>query len=168
MVALPGDSAPQLAGASGVLVPRIDRQGINAITCSSTKWEHITPAGGALILKCSIGQAGDKQPVTELPEHVIVGRVRGALRRIAGISAAPIEARVVRHEQGLPQYEPGHAERVRRIEAALVQSLPQVLLTGASWRGSGLGSVIADGQRMGDEIVARVAAPHAAPVPALA
>lgn len=54
----------------------------------------------------------------------------------------PVAARVTRWDRGLPQYEVGHHDRVRRIREA-ASKLPGLALCGAAYEGVGAAACVA-------------------------
>jgi len=64
-----------------------------------------------------------------LPDAKIVDTVRSELQHIMGIGAEPVFARVYRWEKAIPQYNVGHSDRLRGIDASLKKH-PGLYLTG--------------------------------------
>lgn len=128
-------------GASGLLVPPSQPRTITASTWSSAKWAHL--GGGPVLIKCAVGRAGNRDAL-DLPDDELLARVRADLASAAGVRAEPLETRIVRFPQALPQYRVGHVARIARIDAALA-ALPGVQLAGAGYRGVGVAACIADG-----------------------
>jgi oxygen-dependent protoporphyrinogen oxidase len=153
LLAYPRRALPGAPPGSGFLVPRTDGRMITACTWSSAKWAHL--AGGPILLKASVGRAGDERALS-LTDEEIVARAHAELTEAMGLAAPPEEALVARFERGLPQYLVGHLDRVARIEAALAR-LRGVLLAGAGYHGVGVGACI----RSGEAAAARIASGHA-------
>ena len=125
----------------GLVIPRTERRSINAITCSSIKFDHRAPAG-SLLLRVFFG--GSRHP--EMMEHddaTLTAIVRRELQELLGITAEPQLTRIYRWWQGNPQYDVGHLDRVAGIEAALPAGLH---VTGSPYRGIGLPDCIHQGQ----------------------
>ncbi|MDX2162389.1 MAG: protoporphyrinogen oxidase [bacterium] len=117
----------------GMLIPADERQPINAITVSSTKFDGRAPDGYTL-LRAFFG--GTRTPRTlALDDDGVVNTVREVLRRVLGIQAAPQLHRVYRWHNAQPQYDVNHLERVNAIEAALPDGM---YVTGSAFRGVGL------------------------------
>ncbi len=55
---------------------------------------------------------------------------------IIGLTGAPTETRLGRWERSLPQYAPGHLDRIDAIEAALAAT--PIAVTGMAMRGVGI------------------------------
>lgn len=92
------------------------------------------------------------------PREVPLEDVQQQLQRTLGARGQPDYVRVVRHEQGIAQYEVGHRERVRAAREGLL-GLPPVQLCGSSWDGVSVPEV----WRSGESAAARLlAAPAAA------
>src|SRR2546425_13277578 len=81
----------------------------------------------------------------------LVGALMADLRATWGVRDAPEYVRVVRWEAAIPQYAPGHRERVREARE-LVADLPRLELAGAAWDGGG----VPDVARSGAEAAARL------------
>ncbi|MDN5861095.1 MAG: protoporphyrinogen oxidase, partial [Pseudonocardia sp.] len=99
---------------SGVLVAADEPLSIKAATHSSTKWAHLSP-DGLVRLRASLGRFGEAATL-QVNDAELVARVRADLATLTGITAAPVAVHVARWGGGLPQYAPGHLDRVAAIE----------------------------------------------------
>jgi len=131
--------------ASGFVVPSREGRAITACTWVSSKWPQTTPQN-FVMLRCYVGRAGDSQYLS-LADSDLVKLVQRELREILGITAAPVFSRVTRWNDAMPQYTPGHLERVAQVEAALTREAPGVFIAGASYRGLGIPDCIAQGNQ---------------------
>ncbi|MBM3740461.1 MAG: protoporphyrinogen oxidase [Acidobacteria bacterium] len=113
----------------GFLVPKRERQRMVACTWVGTKFDHRVPPEMAL-LRCFLPLAPDS-------DEAVIAHVREELRRIMGIAAAPVFARVSRWPRAMAQYHVGHAERVKAIEAR-VAAIPGLRLIGNGYHGIGI------------------------------
>lgn len=127
---------------SGFLVPRVDGRLMTACSFASNKWPHWSPGPGTMVLRVSAGRAGDDRAMA-LSDDELVAALHAELAEALGLTSAPLEARVTRWVDGFPQYEPGHAARVVRIEAALPS---HVRMAGAALYGVGIPACIASGR----------------------
>jgi oxygen-dependent protoporphyrinogen oxidase len=126
----------------GLVIPRGERRPINAITVSSTKFDQRAPAGYVL-LRVFFG--GSRSPASmNLNDEALLGMVRGELRQILGIEAAPLFHRVYRWHNANPQYDVGHLERVDAIEAGLPGGL---YVAGSAYRGVGIPDCVHQSQQ---------------------
>jgi protoporphyrinogen/coproporphyrinogen III oxidase len=64
-----------------------------------------------------------------------------------GIEAPPIEWRVTRWIDALPQYRPGHPARVASWRAGVSAEAPGIHLAGAAYDGLGLPACIRQGRQ---------------------
>ena len=158
-LAYPSDAITRALDGSGFLVPRSEHRTITACTWSSAKWAHL--AGDPVLLRASVGHAADARALA-LPDDQLVHAVHRELAQAIGLSREPVEAAVTRFHKALPQYTVGHLERVARIERAL-GSLPGVRLTGAAYRGVGIGACIRDGEATAQAIATDLAGSTALP-----
>ena len=88
-----------------------------------------------------------------MDDDELVGRVRDDLRRLLGITAAPVDLLVQRWPRAMPQYVVGHAARLDALDAA-VATLPGIALAGAAYRGIGLAGCVAQASSTADRIAA--------------
>ncbi|MEZ5340853.1 MAG: protoporphyrinogen oxidase [Acidimicrobiales bacterium] len=151
-VELPIDSVERELDASGILCPVVDGGIMTAATWFSTKWEHYKRPGTVLIRMTS-GRYGDTRAI-ELTDDELIETLLGELSAIIPISGPPSAVRVHRWLDALPQYTPGHAERVDAIMRAVSASAPSIHLVGAAYDGIGLPACIGGARRLVERIVA--------------
>ncbi|MDR7456233.1 MAG: protoporphyrinogen oxidase [Armatimonadota bacterium] len=141
----------------GFVVARDEPLAIVACTWLSSKWPHRAPPNRAL-LRCYLGAAG-REAVVDEPDERLVALARADLAKTMGIDAAPRFAVVARWPKAMPQYPPGHLERLQAMEAGLA-SLPGLALAGAGYRGIGIPDCIRQGteaaRRVLDNLAGRV------------
>ncbi|MDP2577697.1 MAG: protoporphyrinogen oxidase [Gemmatimonadota bacterium] len=130
----------------GFLIPLCEGRRINGATWVSNKYPGRGPED-AFLVRCFVG--GDRTPV-ELgrDDEGLARTCVEELREIAGIRARPIFTRVFRWERSNPQYDVGHAGRLRAIENA-ASRLPGFWLAGAAYRGIGIPDCVRDGREAG-------------------
>ena len=80
--------------------------------------------------------------------------MRRELRELLGITQAPMLTRIHRHAGAMPQYQVGHLERMRRIDAGLEQH-PGLHLAGNAYRGVGIPDCVRSGERAAEAIARR-------------
>ena len=125
----------------GYVIPR--REGRKALACTwtSTKFPHRAPEGYALI-RVFVGRAGQDIP---WGKNEILELAKEELKLTLGITAEPLLTRVFVWENAMPQYNLGHAEILKRIDAAL-QDHPGLALAGNGYRGIGIPDCIHSGE----------------------
>lgn len=134
---------------SGFLVPR--SQGLLTTACSwaSSKWRHY--AGGEMaVMRVSAGRTDDRRWL-DLDSAELVSALAAELAETGLVSAEDaaagrFEARVTPWPQSLPQYRPGHLERVAAVDACLADETPGLAAAGAAFRGVGLPACIRGAQ----------------------
>lgn len=147
-LSIPNDEWPErLHGRSGYLVPKPDQRLVTAASFGSQKWDHWRPAGGAQILRASLGRDG--LPVRHLDDDAVIRHTLDDLGRHLDLDLQPGEVSITHWHDAFPQYRPHHHERVAAIEASLPAG---VAIAGASYRGIGVPACIADGERAADLI----------------
>jgi oxygen-dependent protoporphyrinogen oxidase len=134
----------------GFVVAHSEPRQITACTWVSSKWPDRAPPDLTL-LRCYLGSAGRDGIVAEDDAHLL-GAARADLAHLMGIAAPPVFAHIARWPRAMPQYAPGHLERLETIEGRL-RSLPGIAIAGAGYRGVGIPDCI----RQGAEAAARLA-----------
>jgi len=127
---------------NGFVVAHGEPLNITACTWISSKWPYRAPADIAL-LRCFLGAAGS-EAVAEEDDHRLGDLARADLRAIMGIDATPVFVSVTRWPAAMPQYPPGHLERLEAVERDL-QGAPGIVLAGAGYRGIGIPDCIRQG-----------------------
>jgi len=132
--------------AYGFLVAR--GEGIRMLGC---QYETATFRGrgpdGTFLARSLFGGSVDPE-AADLGDAQLVDLTLRELRRTAGIDADPTYTSVARWPHAIPQYAPGHPQRVARIEAAL-DPIAGFHLAGNALHGVGLSRAIAVGADCG-------------------
>jgi len=104
---------------SGVLVASGERLRAKAITLSSRKWG--IPAD-LQYLRLSFGRYGEHLAASASDEQLLEWAVQD-LATVFGLAVRPVDARVQRWIDAMPQYGPGHADLVAEVRAGLPPTL---------------------------------------------
>ena len=143
---------PQLPeDATGFLVTRPEGLLMTACTFVNRKWDR-EASSDAFIIRCSAGRIDDER-ASKMDDEALIAAITAELRTVLGITQAPIETRVTRYPQAMPQYRPGHLDRIEAATAQLAEALPQVRLAGAAYRGSSVPNCIRDGREAADDLL---------------
>ena len=146
----PAGAASRQQGA-GFLVPRDERRLLGACTWLSAKWPHFA-ATGELWMRCSVARASAASALG-MDDETLVARLTDELSDAMGLEGTPLSSHVTRWERALPLYEPGHLDRVARVEEEL-ERLPGVALAGAAYGGIGVPHCIASGRTAAEQMLA--------------
>ena len=148
-LALPGGTP--LPERSGVLVASAERLRAKAITLSSRKWGR---RGNVELVRLSFGRYGDEM-ARSVGDDDLLSWAAEDLEEVFGITNEPVDCRVHRWIDAMPQYGPGHGDLVAELRAGLPQSLA---VAGAYLDGIGVPACIAAATRAAASLVtARVA-----------
>ena len=128
---------------SGFLAPRDQGLLMTACSWSSSKWEHYRSSGRA-VLRVSAGRTDDRRWL-ELGHPELVAALAGELGTTVGMDGYDA-VRVTPWPQSLPQYRPGHLDRMDELDRHLADAAPGLAAVGAAHRGLGLGACVAQGQ----------------------
>lgn len=137
-LALPGGTP--LPEQSGVLVAGRGRLHTKAVTLSSRKWGR---RGSSELVRLSYGRFGDDLARSTGDDELLMWAAQD-LETLFGISVEPVDARVVRWIDAMPQYGPGHAELVSEVRAGLPEG---VVVAGAYLDGIGVPACLASAAR---------------------
>lgn len=129
---------------SGFLVPRPEGLLVTACSWASSKWAHLGDED-TVWLRASVGRDGEERALG-LGDDALVAIVLAELTKTMDVQGEPREARVSRWPASLPQYRPGHLDRVAEIEADVAALEPSVAVTGAALRGLGVPACIRQGR----------------------
>ncbi|WP_211715666.1 protoporphyrinogen oxidase [Nocardiopsis sp. MG754419] len=150
--ALPASAFPTPLSGTGFLAPAGEGLTIKAATFSSNKWpwlaqelDRVDPGADLVVLRCSIGRFREES-VLDRSDEELAAVALADLARVTGVTGAPVETRVTRWTDGLPQYAVGHAGRVERVRAD-VEHHPGLGVCGAVYGGVGIPACIADAGR---------------------
>jgi oxygen-dependent protoporphyrinogen oxidase len=130
-----------LPAGSGFLVPAQQGRVIKAATFSSRKWSHLD-RDGLVFIRASAGRAGDERDL-QRDDVELAGVLAAELAEATGMRAKPIDTRLTRWGGALPQYLPGHLERVAGIRSGLPAGLA---VCGAAYDGVGIPACIRSGR----------------------
>lgn len=131
----------------GLVIPRSEQRPINAITWSSTKFDHRAPEGYVL-MRVFFGGSRHPEMMARSDDELeqIVSR---ELATLMGVTARPVFQRIYRWFNANPQYDKGHLQQVDAIEAALPEGL---FVTGSAYRGIGIPDCVHQAQQTAGKI----------------
>lgn len=130
---------------SGFLVALTDRlPALTACSWASSKWAHLADPDIA-ILRVSAGRHGDTAALA-LDDEQLRRAIVDDLATTMGLHGEPVECRVTRWNDALPQFRPGHLGRVAHWRAQLAEVAPGLEIAGAAHDGLGIPSCIRQGQ----------------------
>jgi oxygen-dependent protoporphyrinogen oxidase len=148
LVTLALPPATALPSWSGFLVPAGEGTTLKAATFLTRKWGHLREAGQPVLVRASVGRYGEPEPL-RLADAALAATVHADLAKILGGLPAPVGTHVQRWGGSLPQYAPGHLDRVAAARAALPASLA---LAGAGYDGVGIPACIRSGTTAADRL----------------
>ncbi|WP_369138914.1 protoporphyrinogen oxidase [Modestobacter versicolor] len=147
VVAMAFPDQPVAAG-SGLLVPPVTGRMVKGVTVSSSKWPHLSGPAEAPVLRVrsSVGRYGDDAALGRDDEDLTAAVVADVAELLDLERPEPLQTRLVRWADGLPQYLVGHPQRVAAIRSA-VEAVPGLAVAGAAYAGVGVPACIRDARR---------------------
>jgi len=138
----------------GFLVPR--SEGLRLLGCiwTSSVFDHRAPSDWVQ-LRTMVGGATDPQAVT-LSDRELLDLFRREAGPLLAIDSDPEFLEVYRWQPAIPQYTPGHLDRLRRVEAAEKRH-PGLVMAGNAYRGVGLNDCVVSAHRALERVVRRAA-----------
>ncbi|WDZ87644.1 protoporphyrinogen oxidase [Micromonospora cathayae] len=144
---------PELPALSGFLVPGTEGLLIKAATFFTTKWGHLRRPDGVALVRASVGRYGEERQL-QLPDAELVDTVHRELSEVLGAKLpTPLAGHVQRWGGALPQYTPGHLDRVAAARSALRSAYPTLALAGAGYDGVGIPVCVRSGGTAAEEII---------------
>jgi oxygen-dependent protoporphyrinogen oxidase len=134
---------------SGVLAATGEPLRAKAITLSSQKWGT---RGDTQLLRLSFGRFGDDLAQTASDDELL-GWALSDLVDVFGLTVDPVDARVRRWIDAMPQYGPGHADVVAEIRAGLP---PTIAVAGSYLDGIGVPACIGAAGRAAERVIRAV------------
>ncbi|WP_326560176.1 protoporphyrinogen oxidase [Micromonospora sp. NBC_01796] len=148
---VPAATLPDL---SGILVPATEGTLIKAATFFSTKWAHQRRTDGLALLRTSVGRYGEEH-LLQRDDAELIATVHRELGQLlpGAVLPEPVASHVQRWGGALPQYQPGHLDRVAAARSTLRASHPTLALAGAGYDGVGVPICVRSGETAAEEIV---------------
>jgi len=138
----------------GFIVPRGEKRAITAATYTSTKFPNRVPKD-LVMFRVFLGGAG-REEAASTDEAGLSRLARKELSEIMRLGEVHTKlTRSQRWEKANPQYNVGHALRLKRIESCL-QGHPGLFLAGCSYEGVGLPDCIRSGRDAGAKAYKRI------------
>jgi oxygen-dependent protoporphyrinogen oxidase len=147
----PRGTGGSLPAGTGFVVPR-GKAPMTACTWISSKWPD--PAFGTrAVVRCFVGAVGDED-VVEADDDDLIRACARHVAAVVDLPDVPENGAVVRWRRAMPQYEPGHLDRVRRIR----QSLPEgIFVVGSAYDGVGIPDCVRAAGETADQVVSHLA-----------
>ena len=133
----------------GFVVPRTEQRSLMACTFTHRKFAGRSPQG-MVLLRAFVGGAVGRD-IWDLNDADLERAVLADLDHYLGLRGEPVFSFLARYPQALPQYEVGHTILVRRIERE-VSLLPNLVLTGSCYRGTGIPDCVRDAETQAGEL----------------
>jgi oxygen-dependent protoporphyrinogen oxidase len=131
-------------------VPPSEGTLVKAATFVSRKWPHLRAGDGPVLVRASLGRSGEEDRL-QFDDPVLAARAHAELGTLlGGTLPAPVASWVQRWGGGLPQYRPGHVERISSARAGLPAGLA---LAGAAYDGVGIPACVASGEAAAEHVL---------------
>jgi protoporphyrinogen/coproporphyrinogen III oxidase len=139
----------------GFVVPRAEKRDILACTWSSMKFEN-RASDDHVLMRAFVGGDAHHELLKE-GDDIILAAVRRELKELMGLEAEPCLTHITHWDQGNPQYDVGHADRIARIRDA-ASATPGLFLTSCCFDGIGIPSCIAAARKTAKAVLDSVIA----------
>ncbi|MGW0121056.1 protoporphyrinogen oxidase [Streptomyces sp. NPDC003327] len=140
-------------GYAAYRVPAVEGKLVKEVTFTTVKWPHL--AGEVEIVRCFLGRFGEER-ILGRDDASLVAVAAAELAEATGVTGVPVESRVSRWQDALPQYTVGHLDRVNRIRES-VATQPGLSVCGALYDGVGVGVCMATARKAADEVLSWLA-----------
>jgi oxygen-dependent protoporphyrinogen oxidase len=135
----------------GYLVPGGERLATLGVVFESSILPDRAPPGWVLV-RAMVG--GTRAPwAMQLPDEQLLELTWREASKPLGLRRGPGRHWISRHPRAIPQYTPGHRDRVARARAALART-PGLQLCGTSYDGIALSAAVRSGETAAQEVLA--------------
>jgi oxygen-dependent protoporphyrinogen oxidase len=134
---------------SGLLIPAEAGRAVKAATFFTAKWPHLESR--YTLVRASIGRYGEEAVLQRSDEELARVALAELGERLGKPLPEPVAWRVDRWGGSLPQYGPGHGERVAAARTALADH-KGLAVAGAAFDGVGIAACVASGRAAADRI----------------
>ena len=138
---------------SGVLVASREPLHAKAITLSSRKWGARGSSAEVQLLRLSFGRFGEDLAGTAADDELLAWAADD-VAAVFGLAVDPVEVRVQRWIDAMPQYGPGHADLVAEVRAGLP---PTLAVAGSYLDGIGVPACIGAAGKAASSVVEALA-----------
>ena len=136
----------------GFMVPR--QEGLSTICTFWNSSLFPTHARNGTVVMTSFAARDGDGNLNEIPNDLLAQQVEAENAAVLGITGAPVDRMTWKYPRALPQYNVGHAQRVKEIREVLSQS-PGLLLAGNYLSGRSIGDCVDTGFRAADQLHSR-------------
>jgi oxygen-dependent protoporphyrinogen oxidase len=136
----------------GFMVPR--REGLRTICTFWNSSLFPAHARNGTVVMTSFAARGGNSNLNEMPDDLLAQQVEAENASVLGITGAPIDRMTWTYSRALPQYNVGHAQRVKEIREAL-NGLPGFFLAGNYLAGRSIGDCVDTGFQAADQLNSR-------------
>ncbi len=136
---------------SGILFPATGGTHLTACTWLSSKWSHYHH-DDSVLLRLTSGRYGDDR-ANNLDDDTLVATLLDELQTAVPIDGPPQATRIQRWPNALPQYEPGHRNKVETLRSNMTERHPNVTLVGAAYDGIGIPACIESGRNGARQLI---------------
>jgi oxygen-dependent protoporphyrinogen oxidase len=137
----------------GFVAPSVEKRALLSCSFSHVKFEGRAPEGLALLRAFVGGEA--HAALLEASDETLRESALAELKKILGLSAAPLEVHIRRYPKSIAQYHVGHLKKVERIES-LAARLGGLALAGNAYRGVGIPDCVCSAERAAEALVERL------------
>ncbi len=110
-------------------------------------------ARNGTVVMTSFAARGSDGNLSEMPDDLLAQQVEAENAAVLGITGAPIDRMTWKYSRALPQYNVGHAQRVKEIRRKLWSQLPRAfLLAGNYLAGRSIGDCVDTGFQAADQL----------------
>jgi len=136
----------------GFMVPR--REGLYTICTFWNSSLFPSHARRGTVVMTSFAARDNGGAVIEMPDDLLTQQVEAENAAVLGITGAPIDRLMWKYPRALPQYNVGHAQRVKEIRETLSE-LPGLFLAGNYLAGRSIGDCVESGFHAADLLHSR-------------
>jgi len=133
----------------GFLVPRSEGLRVLGTVFNSALFAGRAPDG--MVCFTSFAGGATDPELCKLSDHEITETICGEVARVLGITGKPVATNLHRHARAIPQYNLGHSQIVKSLEA-LTAAMPGLFLAGNYLAGPSIGACVEQAFRTAEAV----------------
>jgi len=137
----------------GYLIAKGEKRNTLGTLWDSSIFPNRAPRGQVL-LRSMFGGATNPLAI-DLSEDEIKQRTMTDLKKIMGIDAAPDFVKIFRHRRAIPQYIPGHGQRLVEFDSRLA-NIPGLFVTGNAFFGVGINDCVNASNQISAKVITAI------------
>lgn len=144
------------AEGTGYIVSENSDVKCNACTWTSRKWTHTSKNSALLVRMFYKSTNPEFSRMKHMSEDELIEVAMKDIRNSLKLDGVPQVVEVTKWNDKMPNYHLKHAEAIKSLEQKMLSLFPNVILSGCSYYGVGIGPCIKNGKETAEQIIENI------------